>query len=182
MSWEADLFAVIDDLEQEAAAAFAVERDAEVADRARSAYAEVTLVSRLMASLDRETAVRVRGVGPVHGRLQRVGPDWCLLRAGRRDWVVPAAAITTVRGASDRALPEVAWSPVCRLGLGAALRRIAGTRQPCLVHHVDGDSEELVLTRVGADFVEGTTVDGAVVLVPLSTLAAVQSSADDDAG
>ncbi len=179
MSWERDLFAVIDDIEQEAAAAFAAEREAELVDRARSAYAEVTFVSRLMASVDREVTLHVRGVGPVRGRLQRVGPDWCLVDATSRDWVVPLAAVSRARGLSQRALPEVAWSPVARLGLGAALRRVAGTAESCLVHQLDGDRVELVLTRVGADFVEGTGVDGGVVVVRLAGLAAVASRSAD---
>jgi hypothetical protein len=73
-------------------------------------------------------------------------------------------------------VPEVAWSPVAKLGLGSALRRIAEAGEPCLLHLVDGSRHEVLLRRVGADFVEVTAGDGAVrlELVPFAALAAVQ--------
>ena len=63
-----------------------------------------------------------------------------------------------------------------RLGLGSALRRIADEGERCLVHLVDGSRHDVVLTRVGKDFVEGTTAGGRAALVAFSGLAAVQSS------
>ena len=80
-----------------------------------------------------------------------------------------------VHGASPRSVPEVAWSPVTRLGLGSALRRLADAGERCLVHLVDGGRYEVMLTRVGQDFVEGSAVGGRHVLVAFSALAAVQS-------
>lgn len=170
MPWEHELFAVLDDLEGQAEAAYDAERDAELADRSRAAYAEVPLAARLLASVDHEVALDLQGAGLVRGTLQRVGDGWCLVGAGAVDWVLPLAAALRVRGASDRALPQVAWSPLTRLGLGSALRRIADAGEPCLVHLVDGSRHEALLGRVGRDFVE--TTDGT--LVPFSALAAVQ--------
>ena len=51
MAWEEELFGVLDDLEQQAEAAFDAGRDADLADRSRSAYREVTLASRMFASI-----------------------------------------------------------------------------------------------------------------------------------
>ena len=79
MSWEEQLFSVLDDLEQQAEALYDAERDLDLADRSRSEYAQVTLASRLMASLDAELTLELRGVGRVSGTLQRVGTGWCLL-------------------------------------------------------------------------------------------------------
>ena len=62
-----------------------------------------------------------------------------------------------------------------RLGLGSALRRLADAGERCVVHLVDGGRQDVVLTRVGQDFVEGTAVGGRPVLVAFSGLAAVQS-------
>ena len=175
MSWEEQLFSVLDDLEQQAEALYDAERDLDLADRSRSEYAQVTLASRLMASVDADLVVEVRGVGRVSGNLQRVGTGWCLLHGARQDWIVRTDAITVVHGASSRSVPEVAWSPVTRLGLGSALRRLADAGERCLVHLVDGARHEVVLARVGDDFVEGTDEGGRRRLVSFSGLSAVQS-------
>ena len=152
MGWEEHLFALFDDLEQQAEALFDAERDLELADRSRAEYHHVSLASRLMASLDREVVLHLVGGGTVAGTLARVGTGWCLVR-GAQDWVVRTAAVLVVGGASERSVPEVAWPAVTRLGLGSALR------------------------RVGADFVEaGLGEDaGRGVLVAFTALAAVQS-------
>jgi hypothetical protein len=175
VDWDERLFAFLDDLEQQAQALYDADRQSELADRARSEYAAVTLVSRLMASVGREVVLDLRGVGPVAGELQRVGPDWCLLHGAAQDWVVRLAAVKGVEGASDRSVPEIAWSPVSRLGLGSALRRLADTRSECRVHSVEGEVWDACLTRVGADFVEARMGEGRVVLWALESLGAVQS-------
>src|SRR5688500_12953761 len=79
MAWDDELFEVLDDLEQQAEAAYDAERGAELADRSRSAYQEVTFASRLMASVGSDIAVDVLAVGAVRGTLERVGTGWCLL-------------------------------------------------------------------------------------------------------
>lgn len=175
MAWEEELFALLDDLEQQAESLYAGEREAELADRSRSAYHEVTLSSRLMASAGGEVGVEVRGVGRVDGTLERVGTGWLLLRGPAQDWVVPLAAVLALHGASGRSVPEVAWSPVARLGLGSALRRLADAGERCVLHLVDGARHEAVLLRVGDDFVEARDAAGRTVLVALGALAAVQS-------
>lgn len=175
MSWETDLFALFDDLEGQAQAAFEVDRDAELADRSRAEYAGVTLASRLMASLDTRVEITVRSVGRISGELARVGQGWCLVAGNNQDWIVPLAAITLVHGASDRSVPEVAWSAVARLGLGSALRRLADAEERCVVHLVDGSSHEGQVSRVGADFVELAVATGGRLLAPYDGLVAVQS-------
>lgn len=174
MSWEEQVFSLLDDLEQQAEALYDAQRELDLADRSRSEYAQVTLASRLMASLDAEVGLEVRGVGRVTGTLQRVGAGWCLLRSRGQDYIIRGGAIGAVHDASSRSVPEVAWSPVTRLGLGSALRRLAEAGEACLIHLVDGRGHELVLTRVGQDFVEGAGAGGDV-LVPFVALAAVRS-------
>lgn len=176
-SWEEQLFALFDDLEGQAEALYDAEREAEVADRSRAEYQQVSLASRLMASVDREVALEVSGVGALHGRLVRVGAGWCLLAARAQEWIVPLAAVVVVREASERSVPEVAWSPLTRLGLGSALRRLAEAGERCLVHLDDGSRHEVRLARVGADFVEAVGEHGGPVLVAFARLAAVQSRA-----
>jgi hypothetical protein len=169
------LFGFLDDLEQQAQALYDAERESELADRSRSEYAAVSLVSRLMASVDDDLTLDLRGVGSVSGRLRRVGPDWCLIHGAAQDWVVRLAAVKAVEGASERSVPEVAWSPVSRLGLGSALRRLADVRAGCRLHAVDGTVRDGTLARVGADFVELRLGERGIVLVARDTLAAVQS-------
>jgi hypothetical protein len=175
VDWDERLFAFLDDLEQQAQALYDADRESELADRARSEYAAVTLVSRVMASLDHEVVLDVRGVGTVAGRLQRAGPDWCLVHGSAQDWVVRLGAVRSVEGASERSVPDVAWSPVSRLGLGSALRRLADTGTACRVHSIDGTVWESCLTRVGADFVEARVGEDRLVLIARDALAAVQS-------
>ena len=175
MSWEEDLFALLDDLEQQAEALYAADRDAELADRSRAAYGEVTLASRLMASLEAEVRLEVEGVGTVAGELERVADGWCVLRGPAQDWVVCLPAVAAVHGASERSVPELAWSPVSKLGLGSALRRLADAGERCVLHLRDAATYDAVLRRVGADFVEATVGEGRTVLVAFRALAAVQS-------
>jgi hypothetical protein len=91
-----------------------------------------------------------------------------------QDWIVREAAITAVTGASERAVPAVAWEAMARLGIGSALRRLAESGERCLLHLLDGARHEGELRRVGADFVEVHDA-GRVTLVSFAALAAVQS-------
>ncbi|TQK70128.1 hypothetical protein [Nocardioides sp. SLBN-35] len=176
MGWEDELFALFDDLEDQASALYSAERDLEVADRSRAEYQQVTLASRLMASVAQPVTLGVLGVGPVSGTLERVADGWLLLAAGDHDWIVAHGAVTTVAGTSERSVPEVAWSPLTRLGLASALRRIAEAGEPCLLHLRDGGRHDGLLRRVGADFCElATGEDRRTVLVAFSALAAAQS-------
>ena len=176
MAWEEDLFALFDDLEDQAAAAYARDRETEWVDRSRAEYAEVAFAARLMASVGGVVTVEVRGVGPLHGTLERVASGWFLLSAGPVDWMVREGAVGSVLGASERGVPLVAWPAVARLGLGSALRRLAETGERCLVHRVDGQCHDGVVRRVGRDFLELLTHEGArLVLVPFDAVAAVRS-------
>jgi len=174
MAWEEELFAFFDDLESQAAAAFAADREAEMADRSRAEYQQVTLAARLMASVGRELALDVRGVGLVSGTLERVATGWLLLASVGQDWIVREAAIASVTGASERAVPTIAWEAVARLGIGSALRRLSESGERCLLHLLDGRRYDGTVRRVGSDFVELQDA-GRLRLVAFAALAAVQS-------
>lgn len=175
MSWEEELFGVLDDLEQQAAALYAAERGLDLADRSRAAYREVTMASRLMASRGAQVRFEVAGVGAIGGVLDRVADGWCVLSGAAQDWVVCLPAVSVVHDASDRSVPEVAWPPVARLGLGSALRQLADAGERCVLHLRAGATYDVVLCRVGADFVEASMGEGRRVLVSFGSLAAVQS-------
>lgn len=174
MTWEEELFGFLDDLEQQAEAAYDAERAPELVDRSRAEYQRVQLASRLMASVDREVTVHVTGVGAVTGSLARVGVGWCLVGGAAQEWVVRLDAVAAVEGASERSVPEVAWSPLTRLPIGSALRRLAEAGERCVVHHLDGRRYDGTLARVGQDFVEVVEA-GRLFLVSFTALAAVQS-------
>ena len=175
MGWEDDLFALFDDLEGRAESLYDIEREPELADRSRAEYRNVSLASRLMASVGSEVTLDVLGVGPITGRLDRVGEGWCLLSGAAQDWMVAGSAVAVVRGAAERSVPEMAWSPLTKLGLGSALRRLADSGERCVLHLRDGSAQDGVLRRVGADFVELFGAGDRVALVGFDLLAAVQS-------
>lgn len=182
-------FALFDDLEQQAEALYAEERDLELADRTRAEYSAVTLASRLMASLGNSVDLECEGVGIVAGTLERVGAEWCLVNAAspepllQRVWIVRLAATVSVCGVSERSVPEVAWSPLARLGFGSALRRLAEERLPCRVHRRDGSTREGRIGRVGEDFlelVEERAARHTVRLLPFSAVSAIASRPNSD--
>lgn len=172
-SWTS-LVDVLADLEQQAEALYDVERSLEVADRARAEYLSVRLAGRLMASVGTAVALELPHVGWLRGELVRVTATWCHLRVADRDWVLVHDALGAVVGASDRALPEVAWSPLARLGPGSVLRRLAGTPTVVRLQRRDGGRLDGIVRRVGADFVELVVADQPV-LVPLAGVAALAS-------
>ena len=166
------LAAFLDDLEQQAATAWATERDLEVAERARAEYARVGLAGRLMAGIGGRTTVQVAGVGPVGGTLARVADGWLLLQDGGIEWLVLADAVETVRGLPGRAVPREAWPVTARLGLGSALRAMTGER--CVVRLRSVGQLEGSVGRVGADFVELHPEAGEPLLVAFAARAAVR--------
>ncbi|MCL2541068.1 MAG: hypothetical protein FWE71_01245 [Nocardioidaceae bacterium] len=176
MSWDEDLFALFDELEQQASAAYAADRDAEVADRSRAEYQQVTMAGRLMATVGSEVTVSVSGVGQVEGELQRVADAWILLTTGDQDWVVRMPAVHTIESVSVRAIPEVAWSPLARIGFGSALRRLSEAGERCVLWLTDGTRHDGTLRRVGQDFCEVVTGEQRrTVLVSFDHVAAAQS-------
>ncbi len=177
MGWEKSVFAVFDDLEQQAEGLHLAERDAEVADLTVAEYSLVALGARLHASLGWEVSVRLVGGTAVTGRLGRVGEDWLLLECGAEEWIVRHRGIASVTGLSGRADHEAAWSVMDKLSLRAVLRALAGAGERCLVHFVDDHRVDGLVGRVGRDFLELTVGEGRlrrVEVVPLAGIAALQ--------
>lgn len=177
MTWEKDLFAFLDDLEGQAEGSFGVDRQLEVADRARGEYAVVTLAERLMASVGRDVRLTLSGVGPVAGTLSRVADGWCLLDAVGQEFIARVPAIIVVDGLSDRAVPVGAWPVTAKLGFGSALRRIAESGERCGVRCTDGGHYDVRPLRVGADFLEAEAGSRAgPEIYPFTGIAAVHTA------
>src|SRR3546814_17706506 len=66
-------------------------------------------------------------------------------------------AIGHARGRAARAVPPDAWPVTAKLGFGSALRRVAESGSRCQVRLVGGGQYDVLLRRVGADFLEATT-------------------------
>src|SRR5262245_6649890 len=96
MRWE-ELFT---DLEGQARALEREELVAEVAERTRGEFGQVSVVTRLRAHVGSPLELDVEGVGRVSGELVRVGPD-CLLMdsetGGAAEILVVTAAVMSLR-------------------------------------------------------------------------------------
>jgi hypothetical protein len=177
MSWEHSVFAMFDDLEQQAEGLALAERDLEVADMSQAEYAQITFGARLHASVGRQVRVRLLGGRVVPGRLCRLGEDWLMLVDGGQEWIVRTAAVLSVGGLSLRAQSEQTWSVVDRLSLRAVCRRLSADAAQCAAHFGDDSTVEGRVARVGKDFVElhvGEGSERAVHVVPFANLAALQ--------
>ncbi len=151
MRWQ-DLFG---DLERQWDALAEADRQAEIAERTRAEFARVTLADRLRGSEGRAVVLVVRSGQDVTGEIVRVGSDFLLLATPRQEYVVPLAAIASLRGLGPAALSADAAGPVrARLGLGSVLRRIAADRSTVALVRDHGPGLTGTLQRVGADFVE----------------------------
>ncbi|MEO7350556.1 MAG: hypothetical protein ABIR34_11065 [Marmoricola sp.] len=171
------MFAVFDDLEQQAAGLHLAERDAEVADLTVAEYSRIGLGARLHASLGLELRLRLVGGDQVSGRLARVGEDWMLLVDQSGEWIVRHAGVVSLTGLSSRANSEETWSVMDRLSLRAVLRRLSGVHEPCRVHFCDHQQIEGRVGRVGRDFFElhvGVGPDRSLQVVPVSAVSALQ--------
>jgi hypothetical protein len=152
MRWD-DLFR---DLEAQLAAAEAVQRDDELADRTRREAALLRLVDRARASVGQPVTVRVLGAGALEGALSEVGSQWVLLAEdGGREALVPWRAVLALAGLTAwSGAPGSGGQVFERLGLGSALRGIARDRLPVQVWLTDGSTVTGTVDRVGADFLE----------------------------
>ena len=179
MSWEHALVEVFEDLEQQAAGLRLADRDAEVADLAAAAYAEVGIADRAHASRGAPVGVRCGGGLLLTGRLVRSGPDWLLVESGGATWLLPLSGVVSVAGLSPRADDPASWSVVDRLPLRSLLRRTAETDPSCRVQLTDGSSLTGAVLRVGQDFLELLAGESRAeaVLVPFTALVALRGGA-----
>ncbi|MFL6162787.1 MAG: hypothetical protein ACJ74U_11230 [Jatrophihabitantaceae bacterium] len=152
MRWDG-LFA---DLEAQATALSAAERDAEIDDRSRSEVGRLTLVDRLYGAVGSRIRLVCRGELALAGQLARVHPEWLLLsEGGGQETLVALWAVLSVAGLGRlSAAPGTMPAVDSRFGLSLALRGIARDRSMVRLHLVDGGALAGTLDRVGVDFVE----------------------------
>ncbi len=174
MHWE-ELFAALEDDAREMERGV---RDADIADRTRSAHAQV---SWLMRCAGASVGLRVHGVGPVRGVVLRVTPEWLLLRdrEATDDRLVAVAAVTSVSGLSVEVAAESGIDQ--RLGWTHAWRVLSRDRSEVATTCVDGSITRGVPEVVGRDYVQIRAYDGgrptgaAPIAVPYAAIATVTS-------
>jgi hypothetical protein len=144
------------DLEAQAAALSAAERDAEIDDRTRSEVGRLGLVDRLGGAVGSQVRVSCRGNLMLTGRLARLHPEWLLIVEGSgREAVVALPAVLALGDlGSLSAAPGTMAVVDSRFSLALALRAIARDRSAVRLHLADGSALDGTLDRVGADFVE----------------------------
>lgn len=146
---------LFEDLEAQYDAAQAAELTAEVAERSRREAALLLLGDRLVPAVGAQVQVHLPGVGIARGVLQACGVDWLLLEeAGRREALVPLAAVVGVTGAGARASAQDQSAVAKRLDLRWALRGLARSRTPVTLTLLDGTAVHGTLDRVGADHLD----------------------------
>jgi hypothetical protein len=148
--WD-ELFA---DLETEALGLELRDQDLEIAERTRLELARIDVAARLRAAVGVDVELRVDVAGPLLGRLERVAPQWVLLRAGAVQWVVATTALLGARGLPAGAVTQPPGRLEARLGWAAAWRVLARDRSRLHVVRRDGSTLDAVADRVGEDFVE----------------------------
>lgn len=152
MRWD-ELFAALeaeaDDLERR-------NRDADIADRTRSAHAQHGWLNRCG---DSELTLRVAGAGVLRGVPDRVTPAWLLLRTGgATDWVVSTAAVLGVTGLRTGVVPHERLDE--RLGWTHAWWVLSRDRSDVRIVCLDGAVVRGVPEVVGRDYVELRGYDG----------------------
>lgn len=144
------------DLEAQAAAMSAAERDAEIGDRTRSEVGRLGLVDRLGGATGSQVRLSCLGGLSLAGQLARLHPEWLLIvEGGGREAIVALRAVLAVGNLGPLSAGPATMSVVdSRLSLALALRGIARDRSAVQLHLADGTVLDGTLDRVGADFVE----------------------------
>lgn len=174
MRWE-ELFTALED---DARGLERGTRDADFADRTRSAHAQVPWLARCVRA---QVTMRVRGAGVVRGLVVRSTPSWLLLRdAGSSDdTIVAVDAVTTVSGLTAAAADQGGIDR--RLGWTHAWRVLSRDRSDVRTTCIDATVVRGVPEVVGRDYVEireyeaGRPSRVPPVAVPFAAIATVSS-------
>lgn len=146
--WES----LFDDLEAQLAAAEVAERDAELAERTRSAWARTALADRLRATQGQRLDLALDGGERVSGVCRDVAVEWVALATDTGAALVPLHAVAWVQGVG-RAVAPPPGQVLRRLGLASALRALA--RDRAVVRLLTGGGEVSgTIDRVGADHLD----------------------------
>lgn len=152
MRWDA-LFA---DLETQLEAAQTAEFDAALSDASRLESSRLEFAERLRAHQDRLLSLRVVGGQRFELRIVAVGADWLAGSMSAHSVLVPLGGILAVDGMERAAARSEPSATRRRLGITAALRRLARDRAMVSVFGAEGVLASGLIATVGRDFVEIT--------------------------
>ncbi len=170
MRWDRlwwDLAAQADQLERD-------DFDAEVADRTRREQAAVALLDRVRGSMGRLLACQLADGSLLRGVVVGYGADWLALEGQARSGgesaaLVPVAAVRGVVGLASAAVPDQAVGAVtARRDLRMVLAGLGEARVPVRVRRAGLENLQGVLVRVGSDYLDLQTADGATWSLPLA--------------
>ncbi|MCP2047400.1 UNVERIFIED_ORG: hypothetical protein J3D58_001472 [Paenarthrobacter nicotinovorans] len=184
MRWDS----LFNDLEAQFLAERALEREAEITERARVELAAIQLADRLRAVGAARVKVVLSGGATLLGAITHVGSEWLVLTEGIRQWLIPFPSVLSYQGLgrlAQQATPRLQRP----LGMATALRALARDRASVVVHlgtFANGGLElSGVIDRVGRDHFDVAVVqDGevrragqvaSVVTVPFGSLVALSS-------
>lgn len=189
MRWDS----LFSDLEAQFSAERALEKESEIADRARIELAGIELADRLRGSAGTEIKIVMVDGDVIRGELGHVGSEWLVLTEGARQWLVPYTSVLSYQG-----LGRVSLRPSSRIqhtqGIASALRALSRDRSELVVHLKvrTGDGYKLhgVIDRVGRDHFDLAVVPhgearragnvAAVMTVPFGSFAALCSAGSQD--
>jgi hypothetical protein len=186
MRWDS----LFSDLEAQFLAERALDREAEITERARVELAGIELADRLRGSTGTEIKVELVDGSTIRGVLSHAGSGWLVLTEGVRQWLVPCAAVLRYEGLGR--LAKVAPPRMQRaLGMAAALRALSRDRAELAVHLATksegGSKLQGVIDRVGRDHFDLAIVPhgevrragnvAAVMTIPFVSVAAIASAA-----
>ena len=156
------------------------EREAELADRSRAEYRQVTLGQPADGPRGDRSRSTVPASAASRASSHRVGDGWCLVSGQARTGSCRSRRIAVVHGASDRSVPEVAWSPLHRLGLALGAAPAGRVRVRCVVHLADGRQHEASCAASAPTSSRSARRATSALLVAYDALGAVQSRDDCD--
>lgn len=172
MRWER----LFDDLENQLASENQRDRLADVPELIRADWARSTLRSRVRVLRGRE--VRLRCVGhDVRGILGRVSREWLSVDTGLATGsvIVRWDAVESFHDLPARH-DDAEDGILDRLGLGHALRGVAGQRGSIVAWTMAGSRQEGRIAAVGADYLDVLEPSGTRVVVAFGNIAMVRSA------
>ncbi|SDW31408.1 hypothetical protein SAMN04487912_102285 [Arthrobacter sp. cf158] len=189
MRWDS----LFSDLETQFLAERALDREAEITERARVELAGIELGDRLRGAAGTQIKVELVDGSAIKGVLSHVGSEWLVLTEGIRQWLVPCPAVLRYQGLGRLAMPAPSRMRLA-LGMAAAMRALARDRTELVVHLAakteNGSKLQGVIDRVGRDHFDLAVVPhgevrragnvAAVMTIPFGSLAALSSAAGND--